>query len=82
MPKNTLTLASKRTVAIGNLVRQNAHRLNNLILVVQGNLDLILESQGNKNTYPDVMRALKECREIAGRLLEIGRSLSYKDTDK
>lgn len=75
--ENTGQLTTVESVKLGKQVSQDAHRLNNLILVVQGNIDLLLpEQSGDNGAFRDVMQALKECREITGRLLHAGRRFS------
>lgn len=72
--------AVEDATVLGVLVRRDAHRLNNLILVVQGNVEILsMEHRGDSDVFRDIMQALKECREITGRLLDAGRRLSRVD---
>lgn len=73
-------LAVRKAGELFKLVRLDAHRLNNLLLVIQGNIDLLfIEHSEESGAFRDVMQALKECRDITGRLLYTGHRLSSED---
>ena len=61
----------------GEKIRTDGHRLNNLVQVILGNVELLsMENIEDRGLLSDIIKSLQECREIAGHLLEIGRKIS------
>jgi hypothetical protein len=72
----------KNAPVLGDLVRKSAHRMNNLLLVIQGNMELLsLEVPEKDGLVKDILNALKECREISIRLNDTGKRLSLIEKD-
>lgn len=69
-------IAPNEALEIGDMLRREVHRLNNLLLVVHGNVEILsLDYNGGDGVITDIMQALKQCREVSNRLLTVGRRL-------
>ncbi|NSW92742.1 MAG: hypothetical protein HPY74_19220 [Firmicutes bacterium] len=59
---------------IGNLIRQKAHDLNNLIMVIKGNMTLM--QCEDEEIVNDNLESIRACKEIINSLLIVGRRLN------
>jgi len=59
---------------IGNLIRKKAHDLNNLIMVIKGNMALM--QCEDEEIINDNLESIKTCKEIINSLLIAGRKLN------
>ncbi len=52
----------KEVLETGNLIRQKVHDLNNLIMVVEGNMRMLQDDDGE--IMCESLESLRECKEI------------------
>jgi len=52
----------KEVVETGNLIRKNTHDLNNLLMVVEGNIRMMVCD--DRELVSENLESLKECRQI------------------
>jgi two-component system, NtrC family, sensor kinase len=75
--------ASERLAAMATLAAGVAHEINNPLALVQGHLDLVLESMSTASAENDALRsALRTAREGARRIHEIVESMKLLARDK
>jgi len=69
-------ITPNEALEIGGMLRREVHRLNNLLLVVHGNVEILsLDYSGDDDVITDIMQSLKLCREVSDRLLTVGLRL-------
>lgn len=59
---------------IGNLIRQKVHELNNLIMIIEGNMKLM--QCEDEEIVHDNVESLKACKKIINSLFIAGRELN------
>lgn len=59
---------------IGNSIRQKVHELNNLIMIIEGNIKLM--QCEDEEILHDTVESLKACKKIINSLYIAGRELN------
>ena len=60
----------KEIVEMGNLIRQKVHDLNNLLMVLDGNMKMLQDE--DDELVSENLEALKECRDIIKSIFHAG----------
>ncbi|MFX4263582.1 hypothetical protein ACOBQJ_15460 [Pelotomaculum propionicicum] len=63
----------KEIVETGNLIRKNVHDLNNLLMVVEGNIRMM--DCDDRELVSESLESLKECRQIIKSFFSAGCKL-------
>ena len=72
-----LLLAAQKREALGQIAGGVAHDFNNMLLVVMGNIEMVLDTQEDarrKTALQTALRAAERGSELAARLLAFGRA--------